>query len=91
MKALIKAEPRPGIWLGELPQPVAGPNDVLIRMRKTAICGTDIHIYQWDDWARRTIPIPMQVGHEYSGEIVGIGSEVRGLANPETGETYDRF
>ena len=80
MKALIKARPEPGIWMGELPRPEAGPNDVLIRMRKTAICGTDIHIYHWDDWARRTIPVPMQIGHEYCGEIVEIGSEVRGLA-----------
>ena len=55
MKALIKAKPEPGIWLGELPRPEPGPNDVLIRMRKTAICGTDIHIWQWDDWAQRTI------------------------------------
>ncbi len=80
MKALIKAKPEPGIWLGELPRPEPGPNDVLIRMRKTAICGTDIHIYQWDAWAQRTIPVPMQVGHEYCGEIVALGSEVRGLA-----------
>ena len=80
MKALIKSKPEPGIWLGELAIPEAGPNDVLIRMRKTAICGTDIHIYQWDAWAARTIPVPMQVGHEYCGEIVSLGSEVRGLA-----------
>jgi len=80
MKALIKSRREPGIWLGELPKPEPGPNDVLIRMRKTAICGTDIHIWQWDDWAARTIPVPMQIGHEYCGEIVAIGSEVRGLA-----------
>ena len=80
MKALIKSRREPGIWLGELPSPEPGPNDVLIRMRKTAICGTDIHIWQWDDWAARTIPVPMQIGHEYCGEIVAIGSEVRGLA-----------
>jgi threonine 3-dehydrogenase len=80
MKALIKSRREPGIWLGELPKPEPGPNDVLIRMRKTAICGTDIHIWQWDAWAQRTIPVPMQVGHEYCGEIVAIGSEVRGLA-----------
>ena len=80
MKALIKARPEAGIWLGDLPVPRPGPNDVLIRMRKTAICGTDIHIYQWDAWAERTIPVPMQVGHEYCGEIVALGSEVRGLA-----------
>jgi threonine 3-dehydrogenase len=80
MKALIKSRREPGIWLGELPKPEPGPNDVLIRMRKTAICGTDIHIWQWDAWAERTIPVPMQVGHEYSGEIVALGSEVRGLS-----------
>jgi len=79
MKALIKAKPEPGIWLGELPRPEPGPNDVLIRVKKTAICGTDIHIYHWNTWAARTIPVPMQVGHEYCGEIVAIGSEVRGL------------
>ena len=60
MKALIKSRREPGIWLGELPKPEPGPNDVLIRMRKTAICGTDIHIWQWDAWAERTIPVPMQ-------------------------------
>src|SRR5262245_60950075 len=80
MKALIKSRREPGIWLGDLPTPEPGPNDVLIRMRKTAICGTDIHIWQWDAWAARTIPVPMQVGHEYCGEIVALGSEVRGLA-----------
>ena len=78
MKALVKSRREPGIWIGDVPEPEVGPNDVLIRMRKTAICGTDIHIYKWDDWAQRTIPVPMQVGHEYCGEIVEIGSEVRG-------------
>ena len=85
MKALIKSRREPGIWLGELPKPEPGPNDVLIRMRKTAICGTDIHIWQWDDWASRTIPVPMQIGHEYCGEIVALGSEVRGLAVGDRG------
>jgi threonine 3-dehydrogenase len=80
MKALIKLRAEPGIWMGELPQPEVGPNDVLIRMRKTAICGTDIHIFNWDDWARRTIPVPMQIGHEYCGKIVEVGSEVRGIS-----------
>ena len=80
MKALIKSRREPGIWMGDLAVPEAGPNDVLIRMRKTAICGTDIHIYKWDDWAQRTIPVPMQVGHEYCGEVVELGSEVRGLS-----------
>lgn len=80
MKALVKSRAEPGIWMETVAEPTIGPNDVLIRMRKTAICGTDMHIWHWDDWARRTIPVPMQVGHEYCGEIVEIGSEVRGLA-----------
>jgi threonine 3-dehydrogenase len=80
MKALVKAERAPGIWLQEIPDPKLGANDVRIRIRKTAICGTDMHIYSWDAWAEKTIPVPMAIGHEYSGEIVEIGSEVRGLA-----------
>jgi len=79
MKALVKQEPRPGLWLAEVPVPVPGPNDVLIRLRKTAICGTDIHIYNWDDWARETIPTPMTIGHEFAGEIAGLGSAVTGF------------
>jgi threonine 3-dehydrogenase len=80
MKALVKAESARGIWLQDVAEPVVGHNDVLIRVRRTAICGTDMHIFQWDDWARRTIPVPMTVGHEFSGEIVRVGSEVRGFA-----------
>src|SRR3974390_2019883 len=79
MKALVKAKAEPGIWMMDVPEPKIGPNDVLIRMKKTAICGTDMHIWHWDDWAQRTIKVPMAVGHEYCGEIVAIGSEVRGL------------
>jgi threonine 3-dehydrogenase len=79
MKALVKAKAEPGIWMLDVPRPSIGPNDVLIKMRKTAICGTDMHIWHWDDWAQRTIKVPMAVGHEYCGEIVEIGSEVRGL------------
>jgi threonine 3-dehydrogenase len=79
VKALIKARAEPGIWMDEVAMPTIGPNDVLIRMKKTAICGTDMHIYHWDEWAQRTIPVPMAVGHEYCGELVEIGSEVRGL------------
>ena len=79
MKALVKKEAAPGIWLEELPQPRIGPNDVLIQIAKTAICGTDMHIFNWDEWARKTIPVPMAVGHEYCGRVVEIGSEVRGL------------
>ncbi|WP_138381053.1 L-threonine 3-dehydrogenase [Luteithermobacter gelatinilyticus] len=80
MKALVKAKAEEGIWLEDIPEPEIGPNDVLVKVRKTAICGTDIHIYNWDKWAQDTIPVPMQVGHEFCGEIVDMGSEVQGLA-----------
>ncbi|MGE4292621.1 MAG: L-threonine 3-dehydrogenase [Desulfovibrio sp.] len=79
MKALVKSKAEPGIWLEEIPIPECGHNDVLIRVRKTAICGTDVHIFNWDQWAQQTIPVPMAVGHEFSGQIVAVGSEVRGL------------
>ncbi|MEX0706612.1 MAG: L-threonine 3-dehydrogenase [Woeseia sp.] len=79
MKALVKARAEPGIWMEDIDKPSPGHNDVLIRVRRAAICGTDIHIYQWDDWASRTIPVPMAVGHEFSGEIVECGSEVVGF------------
>jgi threonine 3-dehydrogenase len=79
MKALVKEKAEPGIWLREIPEPVPGHNDVLIRVSKTAICGTDIHIYNWDEWAASTIPVPMAVGHEFVGVIEQVGSEVRGL------------
>jgi threonine 3-dehydrogenase len=76
MKALLKAKPEPGIWLDEIPVPEIGINDVLIKMHKTAICGTDIHIYNWDAWAQKTIPVPMAVGHEFVGRVAEIGSNV---------------
>ena len=79
MKALVKAKPEPGIWMEDIGIPEVGHNDVLIKVRRTAICGTDIHIFKWDDWAQSTIPVPMAVGHEFSGEIVDVGIEVRGL------------
>jgi len=79
MKALAKLEARPGIWMTEVPEPELGHNDLLIRISKTAICGTDVHIYNWDEWAQRTIPVPMVVGHEYVGEVIAIGQEVRGF------------
>jgi threonine 3-dehydrogenase len=78
VKALVKARAERGIWLQDIDKPTPGHNDVLIRVRRTAICGTDIHIYQWDDWARKTIPVPLAVGHEFCGEIVACGSEVVG-------------
>ncbi|HEV7716751.1 MAG TPA: alcohol dehydrogenase catalytic domain-containing protein, partial [Steroidobacteraceae bacterium] len=80
MKALVKKEAAPGIWLQDIPDPQVGPNDVLIEIAKTAICGTDMHIYKWDAWAQKTIPIPMAVGHEYVGRVVEMGSEVRGFS-----------
>lgn len=79
MKSLVKAKKEPGIWMEDVPMPAYGVNDVLIAIKKTAICGTDIHIYVWDDWAKATIPVPMTVGHEFYGEIVNVGSEVKGL------------
>lgn len=80
MKALVKAKAERGIWLEDIQEPEIGHNDVLINIRRTAICGTDIHIYQWDDWASRTIPVPMAIGHEFAGVIVECGSEVRGFS-----------
>lgn len=79
MRALVKQFPKPGIWMREMTEPKPGHNDVLIKTHKTAICGTDIHIYNWDQWAQQTIPVPMAVGHEFSGEIVELGSEVTGF------------
>ncbi|MGH8292768.1 MAG: L-threonine 3-dehydrogenase [Gammaproteobacteria bacterium] len=79
MKALVKAKAEQGIWLQDMPKPKIGHNDLLIKIKKTAICGTDIHIYNWDEWARKTIPVPMAVGHEYVGTVAEIGSEVRGF------------
>lgn len=80
MRALVKRERKEGIWMEDLPEPEIGPNDLLIRIKQTAICGTDVHIYNWDEWAARTIPVPMQVGHEYAGEVVAVGDEVQGFS-----------
>jgi threonine 3-dehydrogenase len=76
MKALVKAKSEQGIWMQQVPEPEITINDVLIKTRKTAICGTDIHIYNWDEWAQKTIPVPMVVGHEFVGEIVEVGDNV---------------
>ena len=76
MKALVKSKRELGLWLEELPVPEVGINDVLIAIEKTAICGTDVHIYNWDEWAQKTIPVPMPIGHEFVGRIVEIGSNV---------------
>lgn len=80
MKALVKARAEPGIWMEEVPVPEPGPNDVLIRVRKSAICGTDVHIFNWDEWAARTIPVPMVTGHEFMGVIAETGSSAHRYA-----------
>jgi threonine 3-dehydrogenase len=77
MKALVKSKAERGLWLADVPEPETGINDVLIRIDRTGICGTDLHIYNWDEWAQKTIPVPMIVGHEFVGEIVEVGSNVR--------------
>lgn len=79
MKTLAKVKAEPGIWMVDAAKPDVGPNDVLIKIKKTAICGTDMHIYKWDEWSQKTIPVPMTVGHEYVGVVAGMGSEVKGL------------
>lgn len=79
MKALVKLRPEKGIWMEEVPVPSIGVNDVLIKIKKTAICGTDLHIYEWNEWAQQTIHTPMTIGHEYVGEIVDMGSGVTNL------------
>jgi threonine 3-dehydrogenase len=76
MKALVKSKAKPGLWLEEVPKPKIGINDVLIKVNRTGICGTDLHIYKWDAWAEKTIPVPMVVGHEFVGEIMEVGSNV---------------
>jgi threonine 3-dehydrogenase len=79
MKALVKAHAREGLWLQTAPVPQVGPDDVLIRINKTGICGTDIHIWDWDEWAQKTVPVPMITGHEFAGEVVELGRNVGGL------------
>jgi threonine 3-dehydrogenase len=76
MKALVKSEAGPGLWLKDVPQPVIGINDLLIRVLRTGICGTDLHIYDWDAWAQRTVPVSLVIGHEFVGEVVEVGSNV---------------
>jgi len=79
MRALVKEKPEPGLWLEQQPVPKIGPDDVLVKVHKTGICGTDVHIFNWDEWARKTIPTPMTIGHEYAGEIAALGANVRRL------------
>ncbi|MDX1926665.1 MAG: L-threonine 3-dehydrogenase [Pirellulaceae bacterium] len=76
MKALVKSKSEPGLWLEDIPEPKVGINDVLIQVDRTGICGTDMHIYKWDAWASKTIPVPMAVGHEFVGEVLEVGSNV---------------
>jgi len=76
MKALVKAHSEPGLWLADVEEPTIGINDVLIQVLRTGICGTDLHIYNWDDWAKRTIPVPMAIGHEFVGRVAKVGSNV---------------
>lgn len=76
MKALVKSRAERGLWLEDVPEPTIGINDVLVRVLCTGICGTDVHIYEWDEWAQKTIPVPMAIGHEFVGEIVEVGSNV---------------
>lgn len=79
MKALVKAKAEPGLWMQDVPEPEIGRDDVLIRVRKTGICGTDVHIWNWDEWAQRTVPVPLVTGHEFAGEIVALGRDVTDL------------
>lgn len=79
MTALVKKFNQPGIWLDEVPVPKMGINDVLIKIKKTSICGTDIHIYKWDEWAQKTIPTPMVIGHEFVGTVAAVGENVHGF------------
>ncbi len=83
MKALVKASGEPGLWLKDVPEPNIGINDVLIRVLRTGICGTDVHIFDWNEWARKTIPVPMVIGHEFVGEIVQVGSNVNDFSPGE--------
>ena len=76
MKALVKRSAEAGLWLEDVSEPVMGVNDVLIQVGRTGICGTDLHIYEWDDWAQKTVPVPMVVGHEFVGKVVDVGSNV---------------
>ena len=86
MKALVKVRTEPGLWLEDVPEPECGRDEVLIRVLRTGICGTDLHIYLWDGWAQQNIPVPLIVGHEFVGEIVELGAEVDDLGRGDLGE-----
>ena len=79
MKALVKSRAERGLWIEDVEEPQTGINDVKIRVQLTSICGTDLHIYEWDSWAQQTIPVPLVIGHEFVGEIVEVGSNVTGF------------
>ncbi|MFN2378718.1 MAG: alcohol dehydrogenase catalytic domain-containing protein, partial [Bacteroidales bacterium] len=79
MKALVKKQPGKGIWMQEVPVPEPGINDVIIKVKKSAICGTDLHIYMWDEWAQKTIKTPMTIGHEYMGHVESVGAGVKNV------------
>jgi len=80
MRALVKDKAEPGLWLQDLPVPAIGRDDVLIKVLRTGVCGTDLHIYEWDGWAQANVPVPLVIGHEFVGEIVQLGSDVQDLA-----------
>ena len=90
MRALVKSRAEPGIWMEQVPLPDVGPNDVLVRVRKTAICGTDVHIYNWDQWAQKTVPVPMVTGHEFVGTVADFGAGVTeyGVGQRVSGEGH---
>jgi len=90
MQAIVKRKAEPGLWLEEVPVPEVGGDDVLIRIKKTSVCGTDVHIYNWDAWSQKTIPVPMVVGHEFVGVVEGVGDHVKGFAPGDlvTGEGH---
>lgn len=79
MKAIVKKQATPGLWMLDVPMPKMGPRDVLIKIEKTSICGTDVHLYEWDDWAKKTLPVPSIIGHEFAGKIVEVGADVEGF------------
>ena len=79
MKALEKSHPKEGLWMVQAPVPEIGPDEVLIKINKTGICGTDVHIWNWDAWAQKTVPVPLITGHEFAGEIVELGRNVTDL------------
>ena len=87
MQALVKRKAEPGLWLEEVPVPEVGDDDVLIHIKKTSICGTDVHIYNWDEWSQKTIPVPMVIGHEFVGVVERVGGRVKGFAR---GRSRDR-